>query len=222
MVRNVCDRLYSAGTSILFLVFAVIFVGLGACSSGKSFKRKGYDFSKVKKVAVVKVSGDLKGDAEANYIADQFNQMLLKTGYAPVERGQIETVLKEQEFQESDLSASGGAAKVGDMLNVNGVIIVNVPRFEDSEMSMSAKMINVKNGGIIWSGSGDASADKGLAAVGGAAAGATAGGEAGGTGGAIAGGAAGGAAAAAMSPERADLADSMIEKITEKLPDPTK
>lgn len=222
MFENTISFLKTTRFVSAFIGSALVLVGLLACSSGESFKREGYDFSKIKKVAVVKVSGDLKDQAEANYIADRFNQMLLKKGYSPVERSQVESVLKEQEFQKSDLSKSGGAAEVGNMLNVDGVIIVNVPRFEDSEMSMSAKMINVKDGGIVWSGSGDASSDKGLAAIGGATAGAVAGEETGGTGGAVAGGVAGGAAAAAMSPERADLAKSMIEKITEKLPDPTK
>ena len=63
--------------------------------------RLGYDFTKVEKVAVVEVSGAVAGDAVKNQIGDFFAMELLKKGYTPVERAQVQTILAEQDFQAS-------------------------------------------------------------------------------------------------------------------------
>ena len=84
-----------------------------ASSSGESYAATGYNFASLDKVAIVEVTGRVYGDAAKNQIANMFVMELMKKGYTVVERSQVKTVLKEQEFQASDLASDQGAAKAG-------------------------------------------------------------------------------------------------------------
>ncbi|MEE9370399.1 MAG: hypothetical protein V3W45_02905, partial [Sedimentisphaerales bacterium] len=67
-------------------VCALVAVALliGGCPSGKGSFRVGYDFTRVDKVAVVDVIGDVRGESAKNQISDFFVMELLKKGFAPV------------------------------------------------------------------------------------------------------------------------------------------
>ena len=206
------------------LLCAALLVAGCASSEGESHMRLGYDFTKVEKVAVIDVSGAVAGEAVKDQIRDFFAMELVKKGYAPVERARIQTVLKEQKFQASDITSDQGAAKAGQILNVPAVMLVNIPDYKESKMSMTAKMIDVQDGSILWIGSGTGSTGKGLSTIVGAAAGAAAGAVvAGGDSGdravgAVAGGVLGGLAGRALSPQQAKQVQKIIKKVCESLP----
>lgn len=209
---------------VLFSFLLVVFVAGCASVGGSGNHNPNYDFSSVKRVAVVSVNG-VGGGVRAQ-IANMFDQQLLGMGYSPVERTQVQAVIKEQDFSHSEVTRSAGAAKVGDILNVPAVIIVNVPRYGD-KMEMGAKMVDVSTASIIWSANGVADTGSGLnEAIGGvlgAAAGAGAGQGIGGhTTGTVVGGVAGAAAGAiagkAMTPQRQEQAAKLIKKLTQTLP----
>ena len=122
------------------LVGAVMLIG--GCSSGESYVKAGYDFTRLNKVAIVDVQGDISGEPAKNQIADFFAMELLKKGFEPVERAQVQTLLTEQKFQTSGLTSQEGAAKAGRILNVPAVLVVNIPNFGE-QISMTAKMIDV-------------------------------------------------------------------------------
>jgi hypothetical protein len=155
--------------------------------------------------------------------ADFFAMELMKRGYTPVERAQVQSLLKEHEFQASDLTTNEGSARAGRILNVPVVLVVNIPNFGE-EMSMTAKMIDVEDGSVLWAGSGVGSTGRTLATIAGAAGGAVAGvAIAGGdsddrTIGGIAGGVLGGVAGRALSPQKAQQAQEMIKKTCQNLP----
>jgi hypothetical protein len=198
---------------------------VSGCASGKgeSYARAGYDFSQIEKVAVIDVTGAIQGDAAKNQIADFFAMELLKRGYTPVERAQVQSILKEQDFQASDITSVENAAEAGRILNVPTALIVNIPEY-DEDFSMTAKLVDVEDGGILWLGSGSGSTGKTLSTILGAAAGAAAGAAIAGDDssdkvvGGIAGGVLGGVAGHALSPKEAEQAKKIINKVCDSLP----
>ncbi len=202
------------------LLLAALLVG--GCTSGESYFRQGYDFSEVEKVAVLDVQGNLVlNEASRNQVGDFFVMELLKKGYAPIERSQVQSLLNEQDFQQSDVTTTEEAARAGRILNVPAVILINIPKYKE-QISLTAKMVNVEDGSILWMASGSGSTGRTLAtllgAAGGAVAGAGVSSESKETVGAIAGGVAGGALGYMLSPQEAETMRKITEKMCESLP----
>lgn len=207
---------------VYVLAVALLLIG-GCASSGESFVRAGFDFGRLDKVAIVEVSGAVQGDAAKNQIGDFFAMELLKKGYSPVERAQVQTLLKEQKFQAGDITSAEGVARAGQILNVPAVLLVNIPTYSD-EMNMTAKMIDVEDGSILWIGSGSGRTGKTLSTIFGAAAGAAAGATVAGDDrsdkvlGGVVGGVLGGVAGRALSPQQAEQVQKIIKKVCVNLP----
>jgi len=206
-------------------VLLVALAAAGCASShGESYAATGYDFSNLDKVAIVDVTGKVSGDGVKNQISNMFVMELMKKGYTVVERSQVKAILKEQEFQASDLASEQGAAKAGQILNVPAVMLIDIPKYGSEKMSMSAKLIDVQTAAILWIGSGDGSTGKTaatvLGAVGGAALGAVVGGHD--TGdrviGGVIGGVAGGVAGNMLSPDQAKQVRKVVAAVAKSLP----
>lgn len=204
----------------VFLAILACFVGCKA--TGESYYQAGYDFNQLSKVAVLDVTGPTLSEAAKNQIADFFSMELLKKGFAPVERAQVQSILKEQKFQTSGQTSAEDAAKAGKILNVPAVMIINIPVY-DENISMSAKMVNVEDGSILWVGSGSGSTGRTLSTIFGAAAGvgagAAVGGEEGRVAGGVAGGVLGGIAGYGLSPQQAEQFQKIIKKVCGNLPE---
>jgi len=206
----------------------VLLVALAAAgcaqSSGESYAAAGYDFSNLDKVAIVDVTGKVYGDAAKNQIANFFTMELVKKGYTVVERQRIQQVLKEHEFQGSDLTSSEGRAKVQEIFNVPAILVIDIPRYDNEKLSMSAKLLDVETAAVLWIGSGDGSTGRTaatvLGAVGGAALGAVLGG--GDTGdrvtGGVIGGVVGGVAGNMLSPEQVKQVRKVVAAVAKSLP----
>lgn len=207
-------------TTLIVALSGVALIITG-CSTGESYFRVGYDFSQVEKVAVVDVFGSVTSEAAKNQISDFFVMELLKKGYAPVERAQVKALLAEQDFQATDVTSAEGVVRAGQILNVPSILVVNIPNFGE-EMSITAKMIDVEDGSILWMGSGTGRTGRTLGTIVGATAGAIGGAVVAGEGkdvaGGIAGGVLGGVAGQALSPQKAAKAQEIIKKICQSLP----
>ncbi len=198
---------------------------VAGCASTKteSHPLAGYDFNKAKSIAVVEVKG-VYGEATKGKFMDMFNMELLKRGYAPVDRARVQTYLKEQQFQSSGMTSGENAAKAGKLLNVPAVMVINVPKYKDDKMDLTATMVEVETSQILWVGTGTGNTGRGLATVGGAVLGAAAGAvlAGGDTGdrvlGGIAGGAVGGIAGYALSPEQEEQVRKLVAEICEGMP----
>lgn len=203
------------------ILLAMVVIGLFGCDSGEGYHRQGYDFYQIDKVAVVDVIGPVGGEAAKNQIADFFVMELLKKGYSPIERSQVQVLLNEQKFQASDITSSEGMAKAGEILNVPVVLFVNIPKF-DEEISISAKMVHTEDGSILWMGSGSGTTGKTISTVLGAVTGAIAGGavadEDDRAVGVVAGGAAGGAAGYLLAPQTEQRVREITKKVCTTLP----
>ena len=205
------------------MLLSIVVAGGCASQKGESYARAGFNFSTLDKVAVLEVSGAVRGEAAKNQIADFFNMELVRRGYTPVVRSEVQALLKEQEFQASDITSDAGAAKAGEILNVPAVLLVNIPTYKE-EMNMTAKIISVEDGGILWVGSASGSTGKTLSTVVGAAAGAAIGAVAAGgdtrdrVAGGVIGGVLGGVAGNALSPQQAEQVQKLIKKLCEGMP----
>ncbi len=210
-------------TTLLVLLAASAMV-LAGCASGESYVKPGFEFAQIEEVAVVDVQGDVRNEAVKNQIADFFNMELLKKGYTPVERAHIQTLLKEQEFQSSEMTSQVGMAKAGEILNVPAVMMVSIPNFGE-EISVTAKMVDVQSGSILWMGTGEGNTGRTLGTIFGAAAGAAAGAAVSGRDdrviGGVAGGVMGGVAGRALSPQKAKKVKEVVGKICKSLPQRT-
>jgi hypothetical protein len=195
-----------------------------ATSKAESQAVAGYDFSKIDKIAIVEVTGRVYGEAVKNQISNLFTMKLMGKGYTFIERKDIKTLLKEQQFQASDLTTKEGAAKAGRILNVPAVMVIDIPRYSGGKMEMSAKLIDVEDATILWMGAGNGNTNKGLSTLVGVAAGAALGAAVGGhdTGdrviGGVIGGVAGGVAGNVLAPEQEDLVKKVITKVVADLP----
>ena len=96
------------------------------------------------KIAIVEVTGRVYGEAVKNQISNLFTMELMKKGYTFIERKDVKAILKEQEFQASDLTTDVGAAKAGQILNVPAVMMIDIPKYKGEKMEMSAKLIDVR------------------------------------------------------------------------------
>lgn len=204
-----------------------VFMLLAGCAStsGSGAHDASYDFAGIDRVAVVGI--DVAGGSEAseNQFGIMFNQVLLRKGYSPVERQQINEIIAEQEFQNSDMTRTSNAVELGRILNVDAVVVINVPRYGE-HMEMSVQMMDTESAAVVWSASGAAKTGGGLTGSAGSllggVTGAVAGSEAEGTAGAVVGAgvgsAAGGIAGKAMTPERQEQAAKLIDKLAESLP----
>jgi len=210
-------------TALVGVLLTSLAVAGCASSTGESQAVVGYDFSKIDKVAIIEVTGRVYGEAVKNQIGDYFTFELMKRGYQVIERKDIKALLKEQEFQASDLTTDEGAAKAGKILNVPAALLINIPKY-DERLEMTAKLLDVENGTILWIGRGSGTTGKTLSTILGVAAGAALGAAVGGhdTGdrviGGVIGGVAGGVVGNALSPEQEEQVKKVLAKVVESMP----
>ena len=147
------------------LVIAVLSVG-GCRSQQESSFRAGYDFSAVTKVAIVSVEGALPSEVAKDEIADFFAIELLEQGYAPMGRAQVRALLAEQETEDEiiDLTTPEGAVAAGLALDVPAVLTIKIPHFGD-EISITATMIDVEDGSILWLATGPGGGGGGFSSI---------------------------------------------------------
>lgn len=207
--------------TLLLVLTSSVCVWLMGCSTAESYSRQGYDFYQIDKVAVVDVIGPVGGEAAKNQIADFFVMELLKKGYSPIERSQVQILLNEQKFQASDITSGEDMARAGEILNVPVVMFINVPKFKE-DIALTVKMVDVEDGSILWMGSAEGTTGKTLGTIAGATAGVIVG--AASTGdddrvlGGVAGGVLGGAAGYLLTPKQEKLVRELAAKVCKTLP----
>ena len=201
------------------LVIAVLLSGGCHSGRGESFSRVGYNFGMLDKIAIVAVEGAVKSETAKNQIADLFAMEFLKKGFAPVERTQVKALLEDQQIQAPDLITGADAAQVGKILNVPAVLIINIPHFGD-EIFISAKMIDIEDGTILWLGSGSSKTGRLLSTIsfGALGSGASVGSEEDELFGGVTGGMLGGTASYALSPQETEKAQRIIRRMCRTLP----
>jgi len=212
-------------TVLVGMLLTVLAVAGCASSRAESQPLAGYDFSGLDRIAIVEVTGrGIYGDALKNDISNVFTLELMKKGYRLIERREVKALLKEQEFQASDLTTDVGAARAGQILNVPAVMLIDIPKYKGEKIEMSAKLIDVEDATILWIGTGSGSTGKTLSTLVGAGLGAAAGAViAGGDSsdrvvGGVIGGVVGGVAGNVLSPEQKEQMQKVAAKVIKNLP----
>jgi PBP1b-binding outer membrane lipoprotein LpoB len=144
---------------LLIICLCVLF---GGCASGGSIVKPGVNFNDYKRVAILPFEYNRELDVK---VEDLFEQELMLKGYELVERSKVDAVLKEQQFQQSSLVNQEKVVEVGKILNVNAVVIGKTSELrsqEKSEISITAKLVSVKDSSILWSGSGESGSGGGI------------------------------------------------------------
>jgi len=206
----------------LGLLCAMVAAAAG-CASGESYVRQGYDFNGLRRIAVTDVQVGSGGEALRNFIGDLFSSELLRKGHNPLERRQVKAILSEQEFQETDFTSPDGAARLGRIRNVDAILVVNVPEFDDESISMTAKLLGVEQADLLWAGSGSGQTGCNVctvvgAAVGGAVGWLIGGNESGKKATAAGGAVVGGVGGRELSPQKEKLARKVVRKIMRNFP----
>ena len=152
---------------IVINTLAIALLLIGGCRSQRASSfRTGYDFSAVDKVAIVSVEGAVPSEVAKDQIADFFAIELLERGYAPMGRAQVRASLIEQETDAeiADLTTPEGAVAAGLLLDVPAVLAVRIPHF-GKKVSISATMIDVEDGSILWLANGTGDSKGGFSSI---------------------------------------------------------
>ncbi|MFP3980416.1 MAG: glycine zipper 2TM domain-containing protein [Desulfobacterales bacterium] len=191
------------------------------CATGDTTISPAFHEVQPEKIAVVDVTGDIRGDAPKNQVEDYFTAEMLKKGYRMIERNRVNKILDEQDFQRSDRTTDSEAARIGKVLNVPAVVTLEA-NVEGEKVSVTGKMIDTETAEILWTGTGGGGSGETLATAGGAVVGALTGSQVGdGSGkvaGTVAGGVLGGAAGKALSPQTAKVVQKTIKQMVADLP----
>ena len=200
---------------------------LCACAStkGESVFNKNYDLGRIHAIAIVDGNNPTFAVTTRQTLVDTFQYEFMKRGWNVIERSNIEKAIDEMDFQNKDVTSETDRKQLGHVLNVQAITVVNIAKAGD-DLSLTAKMIDVETGELIWQGSGEGEVSTGLSAFTGALVGAGVGAVAGhnvGSGGnagagAVIGGLAGGAVGAALTPAETENAKKVVVKVCEAIP----
>jgi len=163
-------------TSVFLWFILIFFAGCGPNMAVKP----GYDFSKVRRIAVLNFDGEKGGAA-----ADIFILELMKKGFDVAERSKLESILKEQNLGISGLIEPSTAKVMGKIFGVDAIVAGSIIQYlpaqkrtvwfssgdtivitpglyvvergdnyvvylTDAEIGVSARMIDVETGSIVW------------------------------------------------------------------------
>ena len=209
--------------TVWIVMLGLVVASLSGCVSGESVVRPGYGgrLASLKTIAVVDVIGPMN-KVQKIEVADFFTMELLKHGYQPLERQQVQKIVKEINFQHSGLTRQDAAVKTGQMLNTPAIVVINVPRW-GGKTTMTAKIIEVETGAVMFMGEAAGSTGAVASTLIGAAVGAAAGygigdSSSGRSAGAAIGGVLGGATGYALSSSQRRVVKRMVAQIFVNLP----
>jgi len=162
----------------VFLCIALVFL-ISGCAPDMAVK-PGYDFSRIRRIAVLNFEG-----SGADGVADLFIMELLKAGFDIAERSHLENLLKEQDMGLSGRLDPSTVKNIGKMLGVDAILMGSVIGYApaqkrvvyfalgdtpvitpgllvverginyivyqvDAEVSISARMVDVETGSVVW------------------------------------------------------------------------
>jgi hypothetical protein len=222
-----CRRLEEITTMNRLLPPTLLLVALGllGCSStkGEGYVNPNFELSRIGRVAVVDGNNPAFKPQTRQTLLDSFQLEFMKRGWNVIERANIQNALDEMDFQGTDITSQANVKKIGSVLNVDAIVVVNIGTAGD-DLSIMAKMVEVETGELAWMGSGEGSVNEGLSTaagvLGGAIVGAAIGhntGDHAGTG-AVVGGIAGGAVGNSLAPSQMENAKKVVSVVCESLP----
>jgi curli biogenesis system outer membrane secretion channel CsgG len=102
---------------------------LGACATATVAIKGDFDFTRVKRVAVVGFSDYANRPGSGETLSGAFEQDLLAAGYDLVERAQVDKILRERKLSASDPKA---AKVIGQLLGVDALLFGRITDYRES------------------------------------------------------------------------------------------
>lgn len=102
---------------------------LAACGTASVAVKSGFDFAKVRRVAVVGFSDYPRQAGSGEILSGAFEQELLAAGYSLVERAQVDALLREKRLSAEDPKA---AKKIGQLLGVDALLFGRITDFREA------------------------------------------------------------------------------------------
>jgi len=160
----------------IFLAVFLLAIFLAGCSSQRVAIRKDYNFSNIKRVAILGFSSHMDFRNSGDAVADEFLLQLMRKGYKVIERSKINSILSEQQLYAANKIDEETVKRVGKILGVDAILTGSVIKYvEDkktviyfndkdgyptsqshlqlAEISVSARLFDVETGEVVWSGS---------------------------------------------------------------------
>ena len=116
----------------LFLV-PVAVLALGACGTATVAIKSDFEFSKVKRVAVVGFSDHPGRQGSGEALSGAFEQGLIAAGYYLVERSQVDKILREKKLSAVEPKA---AKEIGRLLGVDALLMGRITDFREPRESL--------------------------------------------------------------------------------------
>lgn len=106
----------------LFLIgFCAMFaLGVVGCGSAKSVRNPNYDYSKLRKIAILQLSGPKK---YADIVTNNLTFGLIEAGYTVVERAQASKILEEHGMTGTGMMNEEEMAKAGRLLGADAIML---------------------------------------------------------------------------------------------------
>ena len=109
-------------------------LALGACATATVAIKSGFDFTAVKRVAVVGFSDYSGRPGSGEILSGAFEQNLLAAGYDVAERAQVDKILREKRLTASDPKA---AKELGRVLGVDALLFGRITDFREPRETLT-------------------------------------------------------------------------------------
>lgn len=109
-------------------LFIAAALALGACATATVAIKSDFDFSRVKRVAVVGFSDYSNQPGSGESLSGAFEQELLAAGYNLVERSQVDKLMREKKLSAGDAKA---AKELGRLLGVDALLLGRITDYRE-------------------------------------------------------------------------------------------
>jgi curli biogenesis system outer membrane secretion channel CsgG len=156
-------KLNKIGLSLLLAVS----VFAASCGAPSIVLKQNYDFTKIKKVAVLGFNDAAYYPNSGAMVSELFIKYLLGSGYNVIERTQLDAILKEYQLSSQGITDPAEAKRLGKIAGVDALVIGSIPyvvpersfydngemRYVAAQVGVTFRMISVETGEVIAAGS---------------------------------------------------------------------
>ena len=151
------DLLWNRKRFVLFFVCAFLALFLSNGCAFHYVNQASLDVAQIKeentqRIAVLVFDNPPLNMQAGMHISRLFELYLLRTGlYKIAERGQVENILRERGIMISPAGPAVSLQQLGDLLQVDGIVLGSVSQYSRTDMAFSARLVSVKSGLVLWS-----------------------------------------------------------------------
>src|ERR1035437_902799 len=126
-IKNNAGLLKSIGLLLL------VGICLSGCGLTNLAIKKGYDFTKIKRIAIVDFSSTSGFRNSGDAVADEFVLQLMKRDISVIERNKLNAILTEQNLGQSGRLDPDTVKKIGKILGVDAILTGSVIKYKEEQ-----------------------------------------------------------------------------------------